>query len=244
MELLALILAGLFAGVSPAGLVGETIAADAIASQLESVEGTRVRIDAVPLHNVARGRVQKVRIALRGASVAPLAAYPDVELRIDRLEVETDAIDLDWDSLELRQPMRAGVRLVLRREDLDATLRSLVETFPTSDYDLVDPQLMFLEGDRFRFQLEVREDDGDRALIILETGVNIPAGRQIELVDPIVRVEGEDAPDRLLDDITTGLNKRLDLARLEEEGLFVRIVRFQTDGDNLDMAAIVGLERF
>jgi hypothetical protein len=127
MEILTIILSGLLSIASSGGAIADSVAAQKIRSQVISVEEQKVRIDNSPNHSVAQGKLQKVRIATRGARIKP-------DLRIEALELETDPLDiqlakLDINSLEqlrasLDKPFQGTVRLVLTEADLNQALRS------------------------------------------------------------------------------------------------------------------------
>ena len=127
MEVLTIVLSGLLSVAASGGIIADRIAASRISSQVISVEEQKVRIDNSPNFAIAKGQIQKVRIATRGTRIEP-------DLRIEALELETDRVDLnlsklDLDSLEkiresLDKPFQGGVRLVLKESDLNETLRS------------------------------------------------------------------------------------------------------------------------
>ncbi len=127
MEVLTIVLSGLLSLASSTGTIADSVAASKINSQIISIEKQRVRIDNSPSYAVARGKLQKVRIATRGTRIKP-------DLRIEALELETDRVDLDISQLnlngidELREslnrPFQGAVRLVLTEVDLNRALQS------------------------------------------------------------------------------------------------------------------------
>ena len=127
MEVLTIVLSGLLSLISSTGMVADSVAASKIRSQVVSVEKQKVRIDNSPSYSVARGKLQKVRVATRGLRIQP-------DLRIEALELETDPIDLDISQLDLdsisqlreslNRPFQGALRLILTEEDLNLALQS------------------------------------------------------------------------------------------------------------------------
>jgi hypothetical protein len=185
MEFFTVLLAAVLGVLSPAGLVADRLVANAIRQQFDHIEDLSVRIDSTPNYRLLQGRADRVRIAGRGV-------FPIDDVRIDTLEVETDPIALNVQDLsDLKQPIRAGVRVVLTREDLNQALRSEPVTRALRDlslnflggtaqtlqrYDFIDPQVQFLtdnlpEGEtagetaspRVRFQVSLVEQPAEPA---------------------------------------------------------------------------------
>ena len=127
MEVLTIVLSGLLSLASSTGIISDRVAGSKINSQIISVEHHRVRIDNSPTYRMAQGKLEKVRIAARGAKIKP-------DLRIEALELETDRLDLnlaklDLDSVDefraaLNQPFQSALRLVLTEADLNRLLQS------------------------------------------------------------------------------------------------------------------------
>ena len=85
MEWLAIILSGILAAISPAGVILDRLAADALRSQVAGVEELAVRIDNTPSYQVLQGKIQRVRLASRGLEPIP-------QLRLAVLELDTDPL--------------------------------------------------------------------------------------------------------------------------------------------------------
>ena len=127
MEILTIVLSGLLSLASSTGIIADSVAASKINSQIISVEQQRVRIDNSPSYSVARGKLQKVRVATRGVRIKP-------DLRIEAFELETDRVDLNLAKLDLdridalkaalNQPFQGALRLVVTEADLNRALQS------------------------------------------------------------------------------------------------------------------------
>ncbi|MCU0524702.1 MAG: DUF2993 domain-containing protein [Elainella sp. Prado103] len=256
MEFLTIVLSGLLGLLSPVGFGIEQVAQRTLRSQLEDVETLTVRIDNTPNWQIAQGRVDRIRIAGRGIS-------PIADLRIDTLEIETDPIALQPASLrsgnlQLEQPLNAGIRLVLSRDDLNRALQSPAfmaqfrdlnldalgaATQPLDRYDLVQPQLEFLEHDRLRFQVTLQAQQSATQLAIeAETGIRWIAGRQLELVEPTVTINERSLPPQLLALLLGGISQQLDLSRLESQGITARVLAWDIQPDRIELATFVRVD--
>ncbi|MBE9114998.1 DUF2993 domain-containing protein [Lusitaniella coriacea LEGE 07157] len=174
MEIFIILLSGLLGGLAPSGFIVDSVAQGAIRSNLQAADVVAVRVDNTPSYQLIGGKADRVRIALRGVQPTPL-------LRIDTLELETDPIDVDLEQLRqggrealaaFRQPFQGGVRLVLTEEDLNQALQSpafaarsrgilqrIAGNFssdPNAQFQLIDPKIDLLEGNRLRLDTQVR----------------------------------------------------------------------------------------
>jgi hypothetical protein len=256
MEFLTILLSTLIGILSPAGLVVDNVAEAAIRDQLDSVETLEVRIDNTPSYEFLQGRVDRIRIAGRGI-------FPREGVRIDTLDVETDAIAVNPKRLrvgepELQQPLQAGIRLVLHRDDLNRAfqapdisefLQNLSSNFASTqgeqpeEYSLIAPQIQFLDNNRLRFDVTLRGQRTNQQLaIVVESGLQLLSGSQLQLVEPRVIVNDEAVSDRLIQPLTEGINRLLDLSRLEQSGITVRLLQLEIEPDRLAIAAFVRLE--
>jgi hypothetical protein len=262
MEFIAIFLSGLLALVSPANLAIDRIADNAIRSQFDKVEQLQVRVDNAPNFQIVQGKVERVRIAGRGLWVTP-------EFRIAALEVETDPLNFDVARLRekgvrptelLKQPLQAGVRLVITQQDINqalqsptvsAQLRKLGSRILGSNadmlvqrYEFVNPQVEFLGDNRLRFQLELQEPgNADKLVVSVESGLGIVAEHQLQLIEPNVLVNGKPVPPPLLAVFVSGLNSRLDLRTLEDAGIAARLLKLDLNKEQLELAAFVRVEK-
>ena len=258
MEFITILLSGVLGLVSPVGLVIDRTAQNAIRSQFKKVEQLQVRVDNAPSYQLLQGKVERVRIAGRGLQLKR------GDIRIAALELETDPIDFEPRSLgqkqpKLKRPLQAGVRLVLTQQDINQALQSPMVTTrlrklgiselrnSTGDsvqrYNFVNPRVEFLENNRLRFQVELQEQGNVKPLaIILESGVGVVAGRQIQLVEPTVSVNGEAVPNEFVSAIAVNFARRLDLRNLEVYGLRARILQLKVTPHKLEVAAFLRVE--
>lgn len=259
MDIVAIIISTLMAAVTPVGIVVDTLAADALRGQVAGAEELYVRIDNVPNYQIINGRVDHARIAARGLYSRQL---PD--LRIEAIDLETDGLDVDLAALQrgqlkLDRPAQVALRLRLTDTDINAFLASpMVETWletlrfslpgpeavrERNRYGLANPSLTFLEDDRLRLLVDLE----DRVLaetlpIQLETGLGIVNGHRVELIDPRLEIDGEEAPPQLITSLADGASETFSLRRLEELGLIARILDFNLRSNEFDLAIFARLD--
>jgi hypothetical protein len=257
MEFFTILLSGLLGLLSPVGTVTEQIAEDTLRQQIESAEELAVRIDNTPNYQLARGQIDRIRIAGRG-----IVPVPDVRIAV--LDIETDAVAIDLSSLNQRQPklnrpLQVAARLVLRQDDLNRALRSPPATAVLRDlgislsgpdasaeseqYEVINPRLNLLDANRLRLQLTLREQGNQTSYeIAVETGLQINSGRQLQLVTPSIRVNDQATPTELVELLTSGIDDRFDLGNLEEFGITARILKLEIKGDELTLVSFVRVD--
>ena len=265
MELLTVVLSGLLLLISPVGIVVDQVAANAIRSRLAGAESLEVRVDNGPSYQLLQGRVDKVRIAGRGI-------FPIAGLRLERAELETDPIDLAFNQLRqgkvvLDAPLQGALHLVLSEADVNAFLRSptiikrlsqlkigslnQAQARERERYEINNPVINFLGGDgadateenrlRISFDLEDLVQDGILH-IDAEVGLRVSEGDRLILVNPVLTVNGQPAPTRLVNALLGDVNNRLSLQRLENRGLTARVINLAVQSDALDVALWVRVD--
>nr|WP_277882715.1 LmeA family phospholipid-binding protein [Oscillatoria sp. FACHB-1406] len=179
-------MSGLLAGLTPPGFIVDTVAENQIRANLEGVEVVDVRVDNTPSYQVIAGKIDRVRVATRGVQLTP-------QIRVAALELETDPLNVDLAQLRgggsnplkaLRQPLQAGVRLVLTEDDLNTALQSpmvqariqkalvgVAGNFSKGggNYRLASTRIDLLGKNRLRFEANLRltgltAEDLDRVL--------------------------------------------------------------------------------
>ena len=259
MELITILFSALLGVAGSGGVVVDTLAEAALRNQFAEVETLQVRIDNVPNYQLASGRIEHTWIAARGGETRQLPG-----LRIDSIDIETDAVDVDRGRLQqgalvLNQPAQTALRLRLNDDDLNAFLQSpLVQswldtlefTLPgaagqreQNRYGLANPALEFLEGDRFRVVVDLQDRvTQENIAIVVELGLTILNGHRFALVDPSITVDGEDTPPQLLEAFVQGAQERLTLRRLEALGVVARVINFKVRDNELDVAIFAKIE--
>lgn len=250
MEFFTILVSSLLALVSPVGLVVDRIAFNAIRSQFEKVDQLQVRVDNAPSYQLLQGKVERVRIAGRGLQLK--------QIRIAVMELETDPITLDPRSLgqkqpRLKHPIQAGVRLGLDQRDINQALKSpkvtamlrnlMISDFGNSGqrYNFVNPHVEFLANNRLRFQVELTQGNVKPLAITVESGLGVIAGRQIQLVQPIISVNGEEVPSQVVSAIAANVSQKFDLSNLDY-AVKARILQLKVTSQKLEIVAFLRVE--
>ncbi|BAZ08061.1 LmeA family phospholipid-binding protein [Calothrix sp. NIES-3974] len=255
MELLTIILSGILGLITPAGLIIDRTAENTIKKQFEQVEELKVRVDNAPTHQLIQGKIERIRVAGRGLKIKGR------DIRIAALEVETDAVQIDPNSLlrrrpQIQKPLQTGLRIVLQEKDVNKLLQSpeflsqlrklnIVDVNLENEqtgtiFTLVNPRIRFLANNRVNLRIELRnQDNTDRVEVEVESGIKITKGRQLQLIAPVGNVEGEKIPPRLLNQIVENLNQRFDLRKLEDDGLQMRILQLDIKPGQIEVASFV-----
>lgn len=265
MEFITYLLSAVFGLLSTAGFFVENIARNTIRSQFDKVEQLQVRVDNVPSYQLVQGKVERVRIAGRGLWLIP-------EARIAALELETDPVDVNIQRLRqrgqlptaaLRQPLQAGLRLVLTEADINnalqtprikAVLQNLVTRYAgaflnqgSQRYTFVNPRVEFLDNNRLRFQVELQQEgetqtdaaNAKKLPIRLESGIAFVSGRRLQLIEPSASIDNNEIPSFLLGPLSQSLTEQFDLGQLEQSGITARLLQLKINPDQLEIAAFV-----
>jgi len=255
MEFFTILLSSLLGIISPVGVVVDKVAADTLRKQFAAVEQLQVRIDNAPSYQLVRGKVDRVRIAGRGL-------FPIQGFRLEALELETDPIHFDGvrrGKIKLIEPLRAGVHFVVKEADIQRALRSPAvvaklrelglsalrpaDARQAKRYEILNPQVDFLDHQRLRVQVDLREK-GDPAVlqIFVETGIDVVTGQSFRLVQPVIKLNGEAVPNEVVNSISNGVAEQSDLNQLAKSGIVARILQLKLDPDQLDLAAFIQVE--
>jgi hypothetical protein len=240
MEFLAILLSSLIGLVSPLGIVSERVAESTLRKQFVSVEELHVRIDNAPTYQLVQGKLDRLRIAGRGL-------VPQKEIRIDTLELETDPIALQGLRFKFVKPLQAGVRLVFKQDDINRALRSPTVTAQLHNlvrrnerYTLLNPNVAFLNKGRVRVQADLQEKGySDKLAIVAEADPKIIAGRTLQLQNLRVTANGQPVPDPIVQGLAKTVAARVDLRQLEQSGVTARVLNFDIQPNQLELATFV-----
>jgi hypothetical protein len=251
MELITVVLSGLLLLISPVGIVVDQVAEDAIRSRIVGAESLEVRVDNGPSFQLLQGRVNKVRIAGRGLELTP-------GLRLEVADLETDPVDLAFTPLRkgevvLDQPLQGALHVVMSEADVNAFLRSPTVMQRLSElkigslnqaqarerdrYKINNPTIDFLAENRLKISLDLEDLVQPGSLRIeAESGLSVSEGDRLMLVDPVLTVNGQPAPTRLVTTLLGDVNERLSLQQLEDRGLTARVINLAVQPEALDLA--------
>ncbi|WP_199246255.1 DUF2993 domain-containing protein [[Phormidium] sp. ETS-05] len=262
MELLTILLLTLLTVPASGGIVVDTLLAKEIRSQLYATEQVQVRIDNIPNHQLIQGQISRLRIAGKGLWLSP-------QLRLHTLEVETDPININVNTIRnlepsqsrsaLEQPIGAAVKLVLTRQDINqalnspefiTTLQSLIPLLfnarslqqASRRYQITSSQVEFISNNRFRLQTEIAElGYSDRLNLTVEAGINLIAGRRVELIEPIVLVNGQPAPGQFVRGLRAAANK-FDFNLLATLGGTARLLQLEMTPESVEMVLFMRVD--
>lgn len=258
MELLTILLSGLLTGGAPVGLIVEEITAQQLSQRLDSAETLAVRIDNLPTHKLIDGEIDRIRIASRHVDIVE-------GLRLAVLELETDPLNLDlqrlrqrqFDSETFREPIQAGIRLVLTEADLNESLRSpqvrrvlqpLINRLlsqPGSpkppQYQLDVATINFLEQNRFEFRGEISQVDPqtgnlEQSTLTLTYQLQLISGSEIQWIKGSGTLNERPLPTPAINGFSQGVGSRLNLQRFDERGFIARFFALDIDDSALEMA--------
>jgi LmeA-like phospholipid-binding len=267
MEVLTYLLSSVLALLSTAGIFVDQIAKNAIGSRFNRVEQLQVRVDNVPSYQIVQGKVERVRIAGRGLWLTPDARIAAVELETDPVNVNIQRLRQPGQQLPtaaLRQPVQAGLRLVLTEADINkalqspavnAQLQNLASRFlgnlvnqSSQGVKLLNPRIEFLADNRLRLQVELESTEPNqttprRLPIVLESGVGIVSGRRLQFIEPTASIDNNSIPSFLLAPLAQNFSEQFDLAQLEQQaGITARLLQLKINPDQMEIAAFVRVQ--
>ncbi len=263
MQIITIILSGLLTLISPVGAIFDRVAEKAALEQIYAAEKLEVRVDNTPSYQLLQGKIGRLRFAGRGLYLTP-------DLRIDTIELETDPLDVDLERLRaenqgsapqfLRQPLQGAVRLVLKEADLNQALRSpaVLEQLRQGQqefsegteaksllqrYQLVNPEIDFLGENRLSLQAEIQDQrDNDRLKVRLESEVRVVEGSKINLVNPKLWLNDEEAPANISRVFAKFVNQKLDLASFDSQGLQARVIQLNMNGEQIEIVSFLRID--
>jgi hypothetical protein len=106
-------------------------------------------------------------------------------------------------------------------------------------YEIRNPRLDLLGNNRIRFEVELLEKDAEPLAIAVESGLGLVSGRSLQLLEPVVSLNGKPLSSGLVGAFTRGVSDRFDLRTLEEAGITARLLQLRADSNELEVAAFV-----
>ena len=260
MELLAGLLTSVLGIAGAPGIVIDRLATDFLRSQIVRADVLEVRVDNAPNYQILLGNIDRIRVAGRGVYVLEF-------VRIDQIDLETDPISINPDTLQsgkivLRRPLQAAVRLVMRSEDINTALRSpnVQSSFKNLSIDitgsnrnpeildLINPEVEFLEGDRLRLSATLQSQPTAQKPKISKVNVSVNAelktigGTRLQIVNPKIELEGTPVPEKIANAFADGLNKVLDLRQLEQRGVTARVLKLELTQGKMQMIGFAKMD--
>ncbi len=261
MELFAGLLTTVLGIAGAPGIAIDKIATDFLRGQIVRADVLEVRVDNAPNYQVLLGNVDRIRVAGRGVYVLEF-------LRIDEVDLETDPISIDPNVLQsgkvvLRRPLQAAVRVIMRSEDINTALRSpnvqpsfknlSIDISGSSQskpeiFDLVNPEVTFLAGDRLRLSASLQSQptplkpQPNKLNVSVNAELKTVGGTRLQIVNPKIELEGTPVPDRIAKAFADGLNKVLDLRQLESRGVTARVLKLELTEGKMQMIGFAKMD--
>jgi hypothetical protein len=268
MEVFTILLASLLAAISPAGFIVDKVVANTLRSQVKEVEQLEVRIDNSPSYQILQGKVERIRIASRGLQPIPNLRIETLELETDPLDMDLQRLRRGGKravSESLRQPLQGAVHLIVTEVDMNRALQSskiksqlqkmIDRLIPKPDdsqaenYEILNSNIDLLGNNRLRLQMQLRnsnsQEQGSSLIdIMLEVGLNLVAGRSLQLIDPIGTLNGKKLSSGFLKRIAESdrLTQYLNLQRLEKQGIVARVLEFKIGENAMNAIGFIRLE--
>jgi LmeA-like phospholipid-binding len=263
VELITILLSSFLSALSFGGIVADQATEGAIRSRLSKVESIQVRIDNAPSLQILNGKADRVRMAAKGLWLNPEVRVDGFELETDPISINPKALQSDLNQLKLEslpRPLRAGVKIAMREDDLNKALQSAtvinrvqeivrkgLSTFGNSAgiiYKVENPRARFLAGNRLGFSMTLSDsaDPQSKLDLDMETGIEISGGRKIKLVNAQGTANRVPLPNVILQSIVDSVNERADLAVLESTGLTARILEVKVVDKRLEVATFISFQ--
>lgn len=258
MDILVGILALFVAIAGGGGFAIDSVVRDLVRAQLVRADRLEVRVEAIPNYKLARGDIDRLRIAGRGLALKS-------PVRIARLDIETDAIALDLGSLgktpRLRRPLAAAVNVELSEADLNAalntpeiltTLQSIRAELPGSlggsgqpeVLSLAAPRITLLANNEVILQSQVRvEGKSETLLVSFRSGLAVDDGVRLRLVKPTFTLNDVPVPPEIADIFLSGLNQIVDLDTLATQGIVARILKLEVVPGEMRLVAFARVDQ-
>jgi hypothetical protein len=261
MELLTIVLSGLLSVFATSGSIVDYLVEQNFRDLVVKIERQAIRVDNSPSYQIISGKVQKVRVATRGIELKSNLRIEALELETDNLAFDRHKLKIN--NLEdfraaLQQPLQGAVRLVLKGSDLNRALASsqvkdnlqiilnrLLASRSGStnlSYELLALQLE-LQPENYvglKFKLRRPSLTGKKIASELDFALNLKIrvvdGKRIELLEPSGTVNQRPMSSRLLKGFAEGISDRLDLTKLETNGIIIRLLQLEVKEDKIQLA--------
>lgn len=264
MEWFAIALTGFLSFLAPMNFIGDQVIANQIRQRVHSVEDLSVRVDNAPNYQLIQGKIQRVRLASKGLEIVP-------NLRLEKLQLETDPIDVDFKALSgenrnlpglrqaLRQPFQGATEIVITEADLNQALadpkfkirlQNQIDQRVPKDlprFQLLSAKVDFLDGDRLGIILDLGQQlepdaELEKLAIVIETGIEIQNGDRLILLDPTAELNGRKINANVLGGIISSFSDNLSLKRLESRGIIARILRYDITPEEFSFSAFGSIQ--
>ncbi len=270
MEFFSILLAGLFGSLSPLGWIVDQRVEAAFRSRVHEVETLAVRVDNTPNYQLFNGNLQRLRLASRGVELTPDLRLKAFAMETDAISVDFETFrEGNFSSLSqlqntLKQPLNAAFQVTLTENDLNrffatpavktrlsAIAQRIAQQLPSprnQRYELLSSTVEFRDDQRLGINLKLRVSRPQREAfrdftVYFASELNIQQGKQLLLVDPVVRVDGEPLSGQLVNILRQRIQSRFNLANLDQKQMIARLLQLKIEEDEVKLAAFVQIAR-
>lgn len=266
MELVSIILSSLLALFGGGGWVANAIAHNQLEKAIDSAEELDIRIDNRPNYQIAGGKVDRLRVAGRGIKLNQSLRIAKAELETEAIalnlgELNTSSLSAMRESL--KKPLVGAFSVVVTEADLkDAlgseALRASLEDVLNSaianragassiSYELTSLAIELKEqneivlGVRLRRPIP-RQSQPQELNLLLNLGLEAIKGKQIAVTKLEGTVNDRPISPRLLLGFAEGISDRLDLDRLQKQGILARLLQLEVTEDKITVVGFAKME--
>ncbi len=270
MEFFSILLAGLFGSLSPLGWIVDQRVEAAFRSRVHEVETLAVRVDNTPNYQLFNGNLQRLRLASRGVELTPDLRLKAFAMETDAISVDFETFrEGNFSSLSqlqntLKQPLNAAFQVTLTENDLNrffatpavktrlsAIAQRIAQQLPSprnQRYELLSSTVEFRDDQRLGINLKLRVSRPQREAfrdftVYFASELNIQQGKQLLLVNPVVRVDGEPLSGQLVNILRQRIQSRFNLANLDQKQMIARLLQLKIEEDEVKLAAFVQIAR-
>ena len=266
MEFFSILLAGLFGSLSPLGWIVDQRVEAAFRSRVHEVETLAVRVDNTPNYQLFNGNLQRLRLASRGVELTPDLRLKAFAMETDAISVDFETFrEGNFSSLSqlqntLKQPLNAAFQVTLTENDLNrffatpavktrlsAIAQRIAQQLPSprnQRYELLSSTIEFRDDQRLGINLKLRVSRPQREAfrdftVYFASELNIQQGKQLLLVNPVVRVDGEPLSGQFVNILRQRIQSRFNLANLDQKQMIARLLQLKIEEDEVKLAAFV-----
>ncbi|MCS6943031.1 MAG: DUF2993 domain-containing protein [Geminocystis sp.] len=216
----------------------------------QQVEKIEVRVNSIPGYQLLGGKIDSLQMSIK-------KWQPRNSIVFDLVEVETDSIQLNlsaitnqqrnWRQL-LQTPVAVAGRIILTEENLNKLLKSpevqsLIERIG-GRVKIADLNIDLQANNRIRIdgktKLPLR---GEELLnISLEFNLELTRGHKLEIRNIAGTLNNRPLSSRLLNELVDGVNDRLSLRQWERDGITARLLRLNTNENQLEIAGFIHID--
>lgn len=256
MEIFTTILTIIVSSLSFGGLFVNNSLTKVIEKNSEEVKQIDVRVHSVPTHQLLKGKADSIQISLK-------EWQPSENISLKLVEIETDEINLNLSQLRnlkkieqnewkkiLNSPLNLAGRIIINQNDLNKMLTSsqaksiMTKLAEESDVEIIDLKLDLQTNNRIRIdtkaKLPIRKEE--LLNISLEFTLDLVKGHKLEITDVKGTLNDRQLSSKLLQGFADNINTQLTLQKLEKYGIIARLLKFNIEDNQLEIAGFVHLD--